>query len=295
MATRAKTPPSKAAKSKKTAAPKPKRSATGSEREKTAKPVSKTTPAKKSTSKLPKNIKSKKTTEAVEPEVVIEDTATLTTLRTAGKKTVAKAVPVVEEVQEPKPAKRGRKPKATDTADDEIIPLEKPVERDARKSLRERSVLDDDDDLDADEDDDDDEEEGDDDDRPARSKKRDGKKAMRGRKRSATEEFLEEDMEETEEVEDVEILDDLDPFASTLILDPELAGPPPAPPAQLPPRPKRLAPRMQVCADCGQQFGWLSIEKVCFNCLKKRVAQRKKDEDYSGYGGSDDSGGDDDY
>lgn len=129
----------------------------------------------------------------------------------------------------------------------------------------------------------------------AKKRKRDAaRKPVRGKKRSPTEEFLVEDMEGEEEIEEADdLIDDLDPVSGTLILDPDLIGPPA--PAPLPPRPKRLPPRQQTCVDCGQQFGWLSIERVCFNCLKRRVAARKRDEDYSGYGGSDDSGGDDDY
>ncbi|MBK6766622.1 MAG: hypothetical protein IPG71_10000 [bacterium] len=179
-----------------------------------------------------------------------------------------------------------------------IEPNIKEVDDDDEILFDEDEVMFDPDNLDRDEDDED--LDGDDDEGPAKprkSKPKVEKKAPKARRRSATEEFLVEDMDEIGDAEDPEVLDDLDPFSSTIILDPDLPGPPPAPSAAvpLPPRPKRLAPRMQVCVDCRQPYGWLSIEKVCFNCLKKRVAQRKKDEDYSGYGGSDDSGGDDDY
>ncbi|MBL0061476.1 MAG: hypothetical protein IPP40_08345 [bacterium] len=297
MATRAKTPPSKAEKSKKSAVSKAKPEEKAKTRAKAAKPASPPPPAKKTTSKLPKTIKSKKSEAPAEVEAIKEVLKPVVEEKAIPKKKIpSKAAPIAE-VDEMKPAKSVRKvkPEILDDDDDDghIIDMEEKTPGKNRKKAV-KDLDDDDDDLDADEIDDD--EDGDDEDRPARGRKKDGaKKVIRARKRSATEEFLEEDMEEVEEVEDVEILDDLDPFSSALILDPELAGPPPAPVSQLPPRPKRLAPRMQTCADCRQQYGWLSIEKVCFNCLKKRVAQRKKDEDYSGYGGSDDSGGDDDY
>ncbi|MCC6476837.1 hypothetical protein IT157_07240 [bacterium] len=142
--------------------------------------------------------------------------------------------------------------------------------------------------------DDDDDHEGDSEGGRRAGRKEGGAKKGRQRKRSPTEEFLVEDMDEiVEEDEDVEpILDDLDPFAGTLLLDPDLIEAPITSSAPTPPvHTKRLTPRIQNCADCGGQFGWLSIEKLCFNCLKKKVSQRKKDEDYSGYGTEEASGG----
>ncbi len=284
MAPRAKTPPSKATKSKNSAAPKPKTTRSGAARTKSAK--SDPSPAKKSTPKVTKTIKKKKASlAAVNPPEVIEEDVAVLDPQTAPKRSAAKSEKSANGAKSAA-VKRGHKPKAHAEPEDPNESLKREEFSKTRDKKSMRQIVKNDDDF---------EDDDSNDVSPTGRGRNGGKKSVKSRKRSATEEFLEEDSEESEETEDVEILDDLDPFTSTLILDPELSGPPPAPVAPLPPRPKRLAPRLQTCVDCGQQFGWLSMEKVCFACLKRRVAQRKKDEDYSGYGGSDDSGGDDDY
>lgn len=296
MASRAKTPPSPSGKSKKSAAPAPKSAGKSVAPAKSAKPV-KSPPPKKTTQKLSKPALTKpETAKRGKKEAVPEPKLTPVAAKAAStKRVIAKADDSRVQNELEKKKKPGKKAIEVEPEIEEVE-IVAGVEDD-EEEFDEDEVMFDPSSMDRDDDEEDDE---DGPPRPRKAKAPVTKKPARARKRSATEEFLEEDMEEIEEVEDPEVLDDLDPFASTIILDPDLPGPPPVPlaattAAPLPPRPKRLAPRMQVCVDCGQQYGWLSIEKVCFNCLKKRVAQRKKDEDYSGYGGSDDSGGDDDY
>ena len=82
--------------------------------------------------------------------------------------------------------------------------------------------------------------------------------------------------------EDIE----LDPLEIPLeLLDPDLVD---VPRPQTPPRPKpkpaRSERRMQQCAACGGMFQWVSVERLCFSCLKRKLSQRKReDESYSGY------------
>jgi hypothetical protein len=70
--------------------------------------------------------------------------------------------------------------------------------------------------------------------------------------------------------------------------DPELLDvtrPAPAP-APKPPKPKppKADKRQQRCQNCGATFTWLSVDGLCFNCLKKKVAQkRREDETFSGF------------
>lgn len=70
------------------------------------------------------------------------------------------------------------------------------------------------------------------------------------------------------------------------LLDPELVEiPRPVSPPKPKPRPV-AGKRQQKCANCGTVFRWLSIEQLCFNCLKKKLAQRKReDETYPGFTG----------
>lgn len=52
------------------------------------------------------------------------------------------------------------------------------------------------------------------------------------------------------------------------------------------PKPKqpKAERRLSQCTYCGGTFNWLSVEKLCFACVKKKLAQRKRDdESYSGF------------
>ncbi|MBI5060255.1 hypothetical protein HZB60_10810 [candidate division KSB1 bacterium] len=116
----------------------------------------------------------------------------------------------------------------------------------------------------------------------------------------ADSDFLEE-LEDDLPVDDEDVISpdaiDIDPLDVPLeLLDPELVE---VPRAALPPRPKPKAPRgerrLLKCEGCGQMFGWLSVEKYCFNCLKRKLAQRKSpDENYTPGGFSGGGGGDSD-
>jgi len=91
-----------------------------------------------------------------------------------------------------------------------------------------------------------------------------------------------------EEPEEEEIQDEmaLDPLELPLeLLDPELVE---VPRPSATPKPKQKVAtanrRQQACANCGNTFNWLSVEQLCFNCLKKKLSQRKReDESYSGF------------
>jgi hypothetical protein len=69
------------------------------------------------------------------------------------------------------------------------------------------------------------------------------------------------------------------------LLDADLAELP-RPPAAPRPRSKlqRVERRPQQCAGCGGTFAWVSVEQLCFSCLKRKLSQRKReDETYTGY------------
>jgi hypothetical protein len=70
------------------------------------------------------------------------------------------------------------------------------------------------------------------------------------------------------------------------LLDPELVEVP-RPAATPKPKPKPVTgKRQQVCANCRNTFAWLSVDQLCFNCLKKKLAQKKReDETYPGFTG----------
>jgi hypothetical protein len=79
----------------------------------------------------------------------------------------------------------------------------------------------------------------------------------------------------------------MDPMELPLeLLDPELVEVPR--PASAPkPKPKPVAGKRQLtCANCGNQYTWLSVDQLCFNCLKKKLSQKKRDdESYPGFTG----------
>jgi hypothetical protein len=78
---------------------------------------------------------------------------------------------------------------------------------------------------------------------------------------------------------------ELDPIGIPLtLLDPELVDVP----RPTLPKPKskitRTERRPQACAGCGQTFVWLSVDGYCFSCLKRKLSQRKReDESFSGF------------
>lgn len=91
-----------------------------------------------------------------------------------------------------------------------------------------------------------------------------------------------------EESEEEEIQDEmaLDPLELPLeLLDPELVEVPrPAAPPKAKQKVATANRRQQPCANCGNMYTWLSVDQLCFNCLKKKLAQRKReDETYSGF------------
>jgi hypothetical protein len=101
----------------------------------------------------------------------------------------------------------------------------------------------------------------------------------------AVEEYLEDDL--SLEEDDLVIPGDieLDPAGLPLeLLDPELVDVPR--PTTPKPKPKitKSERRPQVCAGCGGTFTWLSVDNLCFSCLKRKLAQRKRDdESYTGF------------
>jgi hypothetical protein len=114
-------------------------------------------------------------------------------------------------------------------------------------------------------------------------------------------EFIDEDPLAIDEEEDILIPPDaieLDPLEIPLeLLDPELVEVPrPTIPNKPKPRPVKSERKPQKCAQCGGMFPWLSVDGLCFNCLKKKLAARKReDESYSsGFGGSSESEDDSD-
>jgi hypothetical protein len=103
-------------------------------------------------------------------------------------------------------------------------------------------------------------------------------------------EFIADDLPATEdEVEEdaviPENLEELDPLDLPLaLLDPDLVEVPrPVGPTRPKPKP-RVERQPKPCASCGQMFTWLSVDQLCFNCLKKKLAAKKReDESYGGY------------
>jgi len=118
-------------------------------------------------------------------------------------------------------------------------------------------------------------------------------KATRGPKPKpldSIDEFIADDLPAVEdEVEEdaviPENLEELDPLDLPLaLLDPDLVEVP-RPAGPIRPKPKPRAERQpKQCASCGQMFNWLSVDQLCFNCLKKKLAAKKReDESYGGF------------
>jgi len=99
------------------------------------------------------------------------------------------------------------------------------------------------------------------------------------------EEYIEDDLvlEEDERVVPGDI--ELDPMGIPLtLLDPELVDVPRPTPPKPKPKISRTGGRAQACAGCGGTFVWLSVNGLCFSCLKRRLSQRKReDEGFSGF------------
>jgi hypothetical protein len=99
------------------------------------------------------------------------------------------------------------------------------------------------------------------------------------------EEYIESDLNLDEEELVVPDEIELDPIGIPItLLDPELVDVPrPAPPKSKP-KIVRTERRPQVCAGCGGTFIWLSVDGLCFSCLKRKLSQRKRDDDsFSGF------------
>ncbi len=110
--------------------------------------------------------------------------------------------------------------------------------------------------------------------------------AARAKPFDPTEEFLDDDLP----IEDDDALGEeieLDPLEIPLeLLDPELVEVPRPTSPKPKPKPVKTERRPQVCAGCGNPYTWLSVEQLCFSCLKKKLAQRKReDESYGGFSG----------
>lgn len=93
--------------------------------------------------------------------------------------------------------------------------------------------------------------------------------------------FIEEDA--LEPIEDEELVaDDLELVHLDIpidLLDSDLVDiPKPAPPKPKP-KPPASERRERACASCGGMYFWLSVEGLCFSCLKKRLAQRRRDDE----------------
>ncbi|MBU0507829.1 hypothetical protein KKH27_03185 [bacterium] len=91
--------------------------------------------------------------------------------------------------------------------------------------------------------------------------------------------FLEEDqdlvLEDEEEIVSGEI--ELDPMGIPIeLLDPDLAE---VPKPKLKPKPVKVERCERPCAGCGGKYTWLSVDGYCFSCLKRRLAQRKRDDE----------------
>ena len=111
--------------------------------------------------------------------------------------------------------------------------------------------------------------------KPGRKKKGEGNKSL-------TEEFLEEGMETAEEEEVTPDLVDLDPLDAPVVLDPESDNDTAAKSKTAAAKPKsgKLAPRTHTCVSCEKQVTWTSTDRLCFNCVKKDIAQRRNDDSF---------------
>jgi hypothetical protein len=94
------------------------------------------------------------------------------------------------------------------------------------------------------------------------------------------EEYIEDDLALEEDALIVPDDIELDPIGIPLtLLDPELVDVPrPTPPK---PKPKitRTERRPHTCAGCGGTFIWLSVDGLCFSCLKRKLSQRKREDE----------------
>lgn len=123
--------------------------------------------------------------------------------------------------------------------------------------------------------------------KPAREKT---VRAPKTKPRDPIHEFLADDLPTADEIEEDDVvipedLSELDPLDLPLaLLDPDLLE---VPRPVGPPRPKpkpRVERQPKQCASCKGMFAWLSVDRICFNCLKKKLAAKKReDEAYGGF------------
>ncbi|HEY3295271.1 MAG TPA: hypothetical protein VGL38_07520 [bacterium] len=135
-------------------------------------------------------------------------------------------------------------------------------------------------------------------DKPGREK---GGRASKMKPLDPIDEFLADDVPVADDIDEEdavipEDLSELDPLDLPLaLLDPELVEVPrPAGPVRPKPKP-RVERNPKQCAGCGNMFTWLSVDQLCFNCLKKKLAAKKReDEAYGGFTpeAEEDDGGD---
>jgi hypothetical protein len=99
------------------------------------------------------------------------------------------------------------------------------------------------------------------------------------------EEYIEDDLALEEDALIVPDDIELDPIGIPLtLLDPELVDVPRPTPPKPKPKVTKTERRTHTCAGCGGTFIWLSVDGLCFSCLKRKLSQRKReDEGFSGF------------
>jgi len=94
------------------------------------------------------------------------------------------------------------------------------------------------------------------------------------------EEYIEDDLVLEEDALVVPDDIELDPIGIPLtLLDPELVEVPRPTPPKPKPKISRAERRAHTCAGCGGTFIWLSVDGLCFSCLKRRLSQRKREDE----------------
>jgi hypothetical protein len=94
------------------------------------------------------------------------------------------------------------------------------------------------------------------------------------------EEYIEDDLVLEEDALVVPDDIELDPIGIPLtLLDPELVDVPRPTPPKPKPKISRAERRAHTCAGCGGTFIWLSVDGLCFSCLKRKLSQRKREDE----------------
>lgn len=94
------------------------------------------------------------------------------------------------------------------------------------------------------------------------------------------EEYIEDDLVLEEDALVVPDNIELDPIGIPLtLLDPELVEVPRPTPPKPKPKISRAERRAHTCTGCGGTFIWLSVDGLCFSCLKRRLSQRKREDE----------------